>query len=93
TEPVEEVREFWGLIKLYSDGSAVRTPDPTTPASSQFTDGVASKDVVINPGTGVWARIFKPETASQKPPLVIYFHGGGFVVCSTACVEYHAFLH
>ncbi|KAH9299210.1 hypothetical protein KI387_030892 [Taxus chinensis] len=92
-EQVVVVGEIASFLKLYSDGSFLRSPHPTTPASSQFTDGVASKDVVINSETGVWARIFKPETASQKPPVVIYFHGGGFAVCSTAWVEFHAFLH
>ncbi|GLJ47319.1 hypothetical protein SUGI_0999130 [Cryptomeria japonica] len=85
--------EIAGMFTLYKDGSVLRPAHPTTPASSHFTDGVASKDVVINPETGVWARIFKPETASEKSPLLIYFHGGGFADFSTAWVEYHNFFH
>ncbi|GLJ47318.1 hypothetical protein SUGI_0999120 [Cryptomeria japonica] len=90
---METEREKKEWLKLNSDGSVLRAPHPTTPASSDFTDGVASKDVVLNPETGIWTRIFKPETASQKPPLLIYFHGGGFLVFSTAWVEYHSFLY
>ncbi|GLJ47316.1 hypothetical protein SUGI_0999100 [Cryptomeria japonica] len=90
---MEVVREVEGQLKIYSDGSVLRLPHPTLPASSHFTHGVASKDVIINPETGVWARIFNPETAAEKPPLLIYFHGGGFLACSTAWVEYHTFFH
>ncbi|GLJ47324.1 hypothetical protein SUGI_0999180 [Cryptomeria japonica] len=90
---MEVVGEIGGLLKVYSDGSVLRSAHPTTPASSHFTDGVASKDVIINPETGVWARIFLPGIAFGKLPILIYFHGGGFAVCSTAWVEFHAFLH
>ncbi|GLJ47323.1 hypothetical protein SUGI_0999170 [Cryptomeria japonica] len=89
---MEVVGEIAGLLKLYSDGSVLRPAHPTTPASSHFTHGVASKDVVINPETGVSVRIFLPETASQKLPVLIHFHGGGFVGCSPAFVEIHTFL-
>ncbi|GLJ47317.1 hypothetical protein SUGI_0999110 [Cryptomeria japonica] len=90
---MEVVGEVEGLLKVYADGSLQRHERPTVPASSHFKDGVACKDVVINPETGVWARIFNPETAAEKPPLLIYFHGGGFLACSTAWVEYHTFFH
>ncbi|GLJ47311.1 hypothetical protein SUGI_0999010 [Cryptomeria japonica] len=79
---MEVVGEVDGL-KVYSDGSLQCHESPTLPASSHFTDGVASKDVVINPETGVWARIFRPETPAQNLPLLIYFHGGAFLCGST----------
>ncbi|GLJ47331.1 hypothetical protein SUGI_0999260 [Cryptomeria japonica] len=75
---MEVVGEIEGQLKIFSDGSVLRLPHPTLPASSHFTDGVASKDVTVNPETGVWARIFRPETASGKLPVLIHFHGGGF---------------
>ncbi|GLJ47325.1 hypothetical protein SUGI_0999190 [Cryptomeria japonica] len=89
---MEVVEEAEGYFKIYSDASVLRLPHPTIPPSSHFTDGVASKDVVINPETGVWARIFRPE-ASGKLPVLIHFHGGGFIVCSTAWVEFHNYFH
>ncbi|GLJ47327.1 hypothetical protein SUGI_0999210 [Cryptomeria japonica] len=90
---MEVVGEVEGYFKIYSDASVLRLPHPTIPPSSHFKDGVACKDVVINPETGVWARIFNPETTAQKPPLLIHFHGGGFLAGSTAWVDYHTFFH
>ncbi|GLJ47309.1 hypothetical protein SUGI_0998940 [Cryptomeria japonica] len=77
---MEVVREVEGQLKIFSDGSVLRLPHPILPASSHFTHGVASEDVIINPETAVWARIFNPETASEKPHLLIYFHGGFLLV-------------
>eukprot|EP01018_Ginkgo_biloba_P035329 Gb_23204 [translate_table: standard] len=88
------VKDIMGLAKLYSDGSVVRAESPITPPSPHFVDGVASKDVVINSKTGVWARIFVPQTVSsgQKVPLIFYFHGGAFLFGSTAWSDVHTFL-
>ncbi|GLJ47329.1 hypothetical protein SUGI_0999240 [Cryptomeria japonica] len=90
---MEVVGEIEGQLKIYSDGSVLRLPHPTIPVSSNFTDGVASKDAIINPETGVWVRIFRPENACGKLPVLIHFHGGGFAVVSSAWVEFHTYLH
>ena len=54
-------------------------------ASQGFVDGVATRDLVINPQTGIWARIYLPETSTEmgqveKYPILLHFHGGGFVL-------------
>lgn len=43
--------------------------------------GVATKDVTIQgPGGAIPARVYKPEGASGPLPVVLYFHGGGWVI-------------
>ncbi|XP_057493253.1 probable carboxylesterase 7, partial [Actinidia eriantha] len=52
------------------------------PPSINPKTGVQSKDIVVDPNTALSARIFIPKITkpNQKPPLVIYFHGGGFCI-------------
>ncbi|OWM79490.1 hypothetical protein CDL15_Pgr022902 [Punica granatum] len=57
-----------------------RAPDPSLPNT------VLSKDIPINPSKGTGMRLFLPRCAldspsSKKLPLVVYFHGGGFILC------------
>lgn len=43
--------------------------------------GVKTQDVTYNgPGGAQPARVYSPENASGPLPVVIYFHGGGFVI-------------
>ena len=85
-----------GAIIRKADGTAVRNQIPSLPPSSPdcFDHGVASKDVVVDRGTGIWARIFVPETTTDKNarklPVVLFIHGGGFCISepgdlSTCC--------
>ncbi|XP_027358985.1 carboxylesterase 1-like [Abrus precatorius] len=63
-------------------------PDPTTP------NLVLSKDHTINQSKGTWVRIYLPRKAldhSSKLPLVVFFHGGGFIFLSAASTIFHDF--
>ncbi|KAF8044310.1 hypothetical protein BT93_A2334 [Corymbia citriodora subsp. variegata] len=67
------------------------TPNPSSPASP-----VLSKDVPINPSHNTWARIFLPHRAppscsEEKLPLIVYYHGGGFILYSAASTIFHEF--
>ncbi|KAD6119173.1 hypothetical protein R6Q59_025233 [Mikania micrantha] len=79
-------------IRVYKDGTIERLVgvDVIPPTTDTLT-GVTSKDVIISPKTGVSARIFRPTltTTKEKLPLVIYFHGGAFVISSPADPKYH----
>ncbi|KAJ7550344.1 hypothetical protein O6H91_07G096000 [Diphasiastrum complanatum] len=93
-----------GLV-FHSDDAVTRPPVPTLPASphlhpqasSSSPSLVASKDVTIQPSSSspsLWARIFLPRAAvatHKKLPIVVYFHGGGFVIYSCASSVYHRF--
>ena len=45
------------------------------------------RDLVLDlPGRDLSARLYIPEGAEVTPPLILFFHGGGWVICS---VETH----
>jgi acetyl esterase/lipase len=94
------VEEIHGLIRVYKDGHVERLPAiPAVPCTWGGTapdapGGVVARDVVVDPATGVWARLYAPTSAGDgaRRPVVVYFHGGGFCVGSAAWSCYHEFL-
>ncbi|KAJ6766209.1 ARYLACETAMIDE DEACETYLASE [Salix purpurea] len=64
---------------------------PKTSPSHDLITGVRSKDVIISTEPQVSTRIFLPElkTPDQKFPLLLYVHGGGFVMFSAFDAPYH----
>ncbi|RCV20718.1 hypothetical protein SETIT_4G079600v2 [Setaria italica] len=90
--------ELLPFIRLYKSGRIERLiVDDTVPASlHDATTGVASKDVTIDPANNVSVRLYLPPAAAGaggKLPVVVYFHGGGFMVESAASVSYHRYLN
>ncbi|KAL6008110.1 hypothetical protein ACLOJK_033616 [Asimina triloba] len=84
------------------DGSLTRflpVPDlpPYTqpPPFLQTNDHVLSKDVLLNPSNHTWLRIYRPyllSTPTTSPlPIIIFFHGGGFILLSAASAHFHRF--
>ncbi|KAI3944344.1 hypothetical protein MKW98_006505 [Papaver atlanticum] len=57
------------------------------------TDDPNSKDILLNAQHNTWIRIFKPTVqdlpTTNKLPVIIYYHGGGFILCSTFWTIYH----
>ncbi|XP_051188122.1 probable carboxylesterase 2 [Lolium perenne] len=63
-------------------------------AAADALTGVTSKDVTIDPATGLAARVYLPSFRSAtKVPILVYFHGGAFVVESAFNPIYHAYLN
>eukprot|EP00250_Pteridium_aquilinum_P014094 c21775_g2_i1 orf=395-1474(-) len=93
------VTQIPGAVVLYEDGFVERfaSPLPSLPASSEFINGVATKDITINAYKGTWARIFFPHNVAHRSPmhdavpLVLHFHGGGMCLGSPAEPMYHNF--
>ncbi|WVZ14380.1 hypothetical protein V8G54_011946 [Vigna mungo] len=57
---------------------------------------VLTKDITINPHNQTWLRLFLPRTllSSSNPnklPLILFFHGNGFVLLSAASSVFHDF--
>ncbi|TVU37559.1 hypothetical protein EJB05_10880, partial [Eragrostis curvula] len=56
--------------------------------------GVRSADVTIDAARGLWARVYSPSSSSAADaaplPVVVHFHGGGFVLFSAASRPYDA---
>ncbi|EEE68858.1 hypothetical protein OsJ_27659 [Oryza sativa Japonica Group] len=88
-EPDDEITfEFLPLIRCYRSGRVDRLlPDTRVPPSVDAATGVASRDVTIDPATGLWARLYLPDLDGGERkllPVVVYLHGGGLVVGSAA---------
>ncbi|GAB4837478.1 hypothetical protein Ancab_002339 [Ancistrocladus abbreviatus] len=65
--------------------------DVKAPPSSSPIDGVVSSDVTIDPSRSLWFRQYVPTSAvatSDALPVVVYYHGGGFLVWSPDCKPY-----
>ncbi|XP_028768583.1 carboxylesterase 1-like [Neltuma alba] len=74
--------------------------DPHTPATSDpnLPIAVLTKDFIINQSNNTWVRLFVPRklfnhhpSNNKKLPLIVYFHGGGFICYSAASTVVHDF--
>ena len=98
------VPNFNDYLKMVNnpDGSVTRpvTLPSTAPSPDHTTHiPVLSKDITVNPDKNIWVRVFLPREArdstpaaagaARKLPLIVYFHGGGFVICSAATTIFH----
>ncbi|GAB4837499.1 hypothetical protein Ancab_002359 [Ancistrocladus abbreviatus] len=55
------------------------------PPSSAPINGIVSSDITIDPSRGLWFRLYVPTSAvatADTLPVVVYYHGGGFVTWS-----------
>ncbi|KAJ6732352.1 CARBOXYLESTERASE 13-RELATED [Salix purpurea] len=90
------VAEAPGYLQVFSDGSVKRFASETVPDSAgSYSDGFKFKDVVIDSSKPITARLFVPdaqEGSVSQLPVVVYFHGGGFCMCSTTWLGFHHFL-
>ncbi|KAF0898315.1 hypothetical protein E2562_007166 [Oryza meyeriana var. granulata] len=82
-------------IAVHSDGTITRPFVPDAPPSA--TGAVVSQDVPLDASLGTSLRLYLPNPVSPSPspspsklPVILYFHGGGFVLFSTGSVFYHA---
>ncbi|KAK9699453.1 hypothetical protein RND81_08G174500 [Saponaria officinalis] len=68
---------------------------PTIPPSTTNTSSPSlSKDVVINPDKNISIRMYLPRIRPnlfKKLPIVVFVHGGGFILCSVGTPTVHEF--
>lgn len=94
---------FFPFLVLYKSGRVERfVGTDTVPASVDPATGVASKDVVIDAAAGLAVRLYLPglgnstRTGSERGdrlPLVVFYHGGGFVTESAFSPTYQRYLN
>ncbi|KAK2989298.1 hypothetical protein RJ640_026681 [Escallonia rubra] len=63
--------------------------DFKSPPSPNPVNGVKSFDVAVDPSRCLWFRVYVP-TAAGKLPVVVFFHGGGFIYLSPDGKAYDA---
>ncbi|KFK36146.1 hypothetical protein AALP_AA4G083200 [Arabis alpina] len=88
--------ELFPWLVVHSDGTLERlVGNEICPPGLDQETKVLSKDIIIDPKTGLAARIYRPDTIQpgQKLPLVLYFHGGAFVIASASFPNYHTSLN
>lgn len=80
--------------RVYKSGRLERLKGETfVPPSLTPRNGVVSKDTVYSPEKNLSCRIYLPEkTSDEKLPVVVYFHGGGFIIETPFSPTYHTFL-
>ncbi|XP_010519100.1 PREDICTED: probable carboxylesterase 2 [Tarenaya hassleriana] len=88
--------ELLPWLVVHEDGTIKRIAGTETcPPGFDPETRVLSKDITMEPETGLSGRIYRsdPVLPGGKLPLVLYFHGGGFVVASAAFPNYHKSLN
>uniref|UniRef100_A0A0E0QSE9 Alpha/beta hydrolase fold-3 domain-containing protein n=2 Tax=Oryza TaxID=4527 RepID=A0A0E0QSE9_ORYRU len=96
TEPDAVVFEAPAHFRIYKSGKMDRLHrPPCLPAGVDEATGVASKDVVIDAGTGLSVRLYLPkiQEPSKKLPVLVFFHGGGFLIESADSSTYHNYVN
>ncbi|XP_068636545.1 probable carboxylesterase 13 [Aristolochia californica] len=92
-QDTEVSQEFLPLIRIYKSGRVERLKgNDVVPASRDSPSGVSSKDVTISPD--VSARLFLPKLvdSAKKLPVLLYIHGGGFVIETPFSPTYHDYV-
>ncbi|XP_059632537.1 2-hydroxyisoflavanone dehydratase-like [Cornus florida] len=92
----EVVTEFLPFFRVYTDGTVERlVGSPYVPPTLDDPGtGVSSKDISISPD--VSARLFLPKLTDshhEKLPILVYFHGGGFLVESAFSFLHHRYIN
>ncbi|XP_062198392.1 probable carboxylesterase 2 [Phragmites australis] len=95
-DPNSQVKfDFSPFLIEYKSGRVKRLMGTeVVAASADALTGVTSRDVTIDPATGVSARLYLPSfRTSSRVPVLVYFHGGAFVVESAFEPIYHSYLN
>ncbi|CAF2054715.1 BnaC06g02790D [Brassica napus] len=85
-------------IRIHKDGRVERlSGNVVIPASLDPQNDVVIKDVVYSPEHNLSVRLFLPHkstklAAGEKLPLLIYFHGGAYIMESPFSPVYHNYL-
>jgi len=91
----EVVFDAPGYFCMYKSGKVVRVSQPLVAAGVDDTSGVSSKDIVLDADTSLSVRLFLPKRqapSGKKLPVLVYFHGGGFLIGSAKFAMYHNYL-
>ncbi|XP_022851894.1 2-hydroxyisoflavanone dehydratase-like [Olea europaea var. sylvestris] len=94
----EVVHDLSPYLMEYTDGTIERfvVTHNVPPSPEDPTTGVASKDIMVS-SPEVKARLFLPipklTDSNQKLPVLVYYHGGGFIVESPYSLLFHRYMN
>ena len=93
--PPHVVEDMPHVLQLLSDGTVVRFADYDTlppPSVPPAPLPVRWKDVVYDATHGLKLRVYSPSPPAScgKLPVLVYFHGGGYVLGTFALPSFHA---
>lgn len=82
-------------FRIYKSGRIERLNQSFVPPGLDEATGVTSKDVVLDSTTGLSARVYLPklQDPSKKLPVVVYIHGGAFIIGSARDATYHSYVN
>ncbi|CAM0951711.1 unnamed protein product [Alopecurus aequalis] len=83
-------------FRIYKSGRMDRLNEPAVkPAGLDAATGVTSRDVVLDAETGVSVRLYLPKLTdpSTELPVLVYFHGGAFLIGSADDAAYHSYVN
>lgn len=84
------VEECRGVLRVFSDGSIVRSANPSFDVPVDDDGSVLWKDVEFDPSHGLRLRLYKPvDVVATELPVFYYFHGGGFCIGSRTWPNFH----
>ncbi|KAM7522919.1 hypothetical protein LguiA_012821 [Lonicera macranthoides] len=86
-----EIDECRGALRIYSDGSIVRSAKPSFDVPVHDDGSVLWKDVVFDPINNLQLRLYKPAAATTKLPIFYYIHGGGFCIGSRTWPNFQSY--
>ncbi|XP_051204742.1 probable carboxylesterase 8 [Lolium perenne] len=90
--PPSKSENIFMQIAVHPDGTITRPFVPSVPASLDA--AVSSRDVPLDASLGTYIRLYLPNPVDPPPsaklPIILYFHGGGYVIFSADTVFYHA---
>ncbi|XP_066393388.1 carboxylesterase 15-like [Miscanthus floridulus] len=90
----EVVEDIFGLVRILSDGTVVRSPVGPVFCPTTFPENHPSvewKEDVYDKAKNLVVRMYKPSPAGGKVPVLVHFHGGGFCIGSPSWANVHAF--
>lgn len=76
------------ITRLHQVPYTPPSSDPTLPIT------VLTKDITINQTNKTWVRLFlpnKPIPNDHKLPVIVFFHGSGFILASAGSTMFHDF--
>ncbi|KAJ6692564.1 RECEPTOR GID1 putative-RELATED [Salix purpurea] len=92
----EVAHDFPPFFRIYKDGHIERlSGTDIVPCGLDPETNVLSKDAVYSPELNLSSRLYRPHSTSpdKKLPVLVYYHGGGFLIETPFSSRYHGHLN